>query len=73
MADIDIELEKKSTADINATVQFQTYGEVTEFDSEDDIYTSGTQTNIELNPECIEIEISDIKHDVAQKVKAKDY
>lgn len=61
MADIDIELEKKSTTDINATAQFETYGEVIEFDSEDDLYTSGTQTNIELNPECIEIEITGLK------------
>ena len=61
MADIDIELEKKSKSNINATAQFETYGEVVEFDSEDDIYTSGTQTNIELNPECIEIEITGLK------------
>lgn len=61
MADIDIELEKKSKSDINATVQFETYGEVVEVDSENDIYTSGTQTNIELNPECIEIEITGLK------------
>ena len=60
MADIDIELEKNK-ADINTTAQFETYGEVIEFDSEDYLYTSGTQTNIELNPECIEIEITGLK------------
>lgn len=62
MADIDIEIEKKSKTDINATVQFETYGEVIEINSEENLYTSGTQTNIELNPECIEIEISGLKN-----------
>lgn len=60
MADIEIELNKKNKSDIDATIKFDTYGEVIEFES-DDIYSSGTETDIELNPECIEIEISGLK------------
>ena len=61
MADIEIGLNKKNISDIDTTVNFDTYGEVVEFES-DDIYSISTETSVELNPECIEIEISGLKN-----------